>query len=72
MMQPGRAQSRHSTPTARDYAAAFDKLQAIGGGCPSPAEFARRGVALLPRLVASAAMRPSRTRSAANDGDRVT
>jgi len=53
MMQPGRAQSRHSTPTARDFAAAFDALQAIGDGCPPPAEFARRGVALLPRLVAS-------------------
>ena len=34
-------------------AAAFDTLKEIGDGCPPPVEFARRGVALLPHLVAS-------------------
>jgi DNA-binding CsgD family transcriptional regulator len=48
---PPRARASH--PTARDFAAAFRVLGRMGEGCPSPLEFARRGVTLLPGLVAS-------------------
>ena len=37
----------------RSLRAAFAALQAIGAGCPTPGEFARRGVRELPALVAS-------------------
>jgi len=37
----------------RALRAAFAALRAIGEGCPTPGEFARRGVRHLPRLVAS-------------------
>ncbi len=40
-------------PSAREYLAALQALHAIGEGCPSPVEFAQRGVTLLPRLVPS-------------------
>ena len=39
--------------TERALRAAFACLQAIGEGCPSPGEFARRGVRHLPSLVPS-------------------
>jgi DNA-binding CsgD family transcriptional regulator len=39
--------------SARDFEAARRVLREIGGGCPTPGEFARRGVRLLPGLVAS-------------------
>lgn len=52
-MQRPRTARHRETPTARDFAAAFDALKEIGDGCPSPVEFARRTVALLPRLVTS-------------------
>lgn len=39
--------------TARELALALHCLRAIGEGCPSPTEFAARGVQWLPRLVAS-------------------
>jgi DNA-binding CsgD family transcriptional regulator len=45
--------ARASHPTAREFAAAFEVLGCMGDGCPSPLEFARRGVTLLPNLVAS-------------------
>lgn len=37
----------------RDFRAALCVLREIGDGCPTPGEFARRGVRLLPQLVAS-------------------
>jgi len=39
--------------TERAFRAAFACLHAIGEGCPTPGEFARRGVRHLPSLVAS-------------------
>ena len=39
--------------TDRSLRAAFAALRAIGEGCPTPGEFARRGVRHLPALVAS-------------------
>jgi DNA-binding CsgD family transcriptional regulator len=41
------------TFSARDLSAALGLLREIGEGCPTPGEFARRGVRLLPALVAS-------------------
>jgi DNA-binding CsgD family transcriptional regulator len=41
------------TGSARSLRAAFAALRAIGEGCPTPGEFARRGVRELPALVAS-------------------
>jgi DNA-binding CsgD family transcriptional regulator len=41
------------TLSAADFSGALDLLRAIGEGCPAPGEFARRGVRLLPTLVAS-------------------
>ncbi len=41
------------TFTARDLELALACLREIGDGCPTPGEFARRGVRLLPGLVAS-------------------
>jgi DNA-binding CsgD family transcriptional regulator len=46
-------QSRRATPTARELRGALAALGAIGDGSPTPGEFARRGVALLSRLVDS-------------------
>ncbi len=48
-----RSRARASHPTARECAAAFKVLGRMGEGCPSPLEFARRGVTLLPALVPS-------------------
>jgi DNA-binding CsgD family transcriptional regulator len=42
-----------ATFSARDLSAALGLLREIGDGCPTPGEFARRGVRLLPALVAS-------------------
>ena len=39
--------------TAHDLSSALSMLREIGEGCPTPGEFARRGVALLPSFVAS-------------------
>jgi DNA-binding CsgD family transcriptional regulator len=39
--------------SSRDLQAALSVLREIGEGCPTPGEFARRGVRLLPQLVAS-------------------
>jgi DNA-binding CsgD family transcriptional regulator len=39
--------------TARDLSSALCVLREIGEGCPTPGEFARRGVRLLPSFVAS-------------------
>jgi DNA-binding CsgD family transcriptional regulator len=48
-----RRSSPSPAPSWRQFSAAFDVLHDIGSGCPTPEEFARRGAALLPQLVAS-------------------